>query len=255
MRKESIHARGVKVSYLASGDGTKTLILVHGLFCTPYYFQGLMEALPPSYRVIATDHFVDSDRPWGGWNVSGFADEMRDLADALGAEKVILGGHSLGGIIAQLFALRYQERLEKLLLLGTGATLKGHGKYEEFCETVRKGLRPGDYPTIISAFFSQKPPAQEFNSYVDHVLKAQPEALGEALLTAINYDFVSQLPYITVPTLICHGTLDTGRKMEHAHQLKAGIPNSKLCLYEAGHAMMIEKREQFNQDVISFLEA
>jgi branched-chain amino acid transport system permease protein len=251
---QSVSARGVEVGYLSRGQGPRKVVLVHGLFCTPHYWEGLMGALPPEeFSSFAVDLFVHSERPWGGWNVSGFADEVRDFVDALGLGKVILGGHSMGGVVAQIFALRYPERVEKLLLVGTGATVQGHGTYVQFCDLVRRGVDRETTATIVSAFFASRPPEGEFSSLVEYALKGKPEALSEALDSLANYNLTGLLGYIHQPALIVHGTLDSGRQREHAEGLKKGIPHSRLVLMEAGHAMMMERPEEFNRSVLDFL--
>src|SRR5262245_28462010 len=124
---ETVLARGFKVTYLAHGHGPQNVLLMHGNPSSPMVYEPFMAAVPEDqFRVIAPDWYGDSDRPWGGYNVSGYADQLRDLMDALDMPTAVVGGHSLGGIAAQLFALRYLDRVEKLLLIGTGPTTKGH---------------------------------------------------------------------------------------------------------------------------------
>ena len=249
-------AKGVKVGYLAWGHGPCNVVLMHAHFCTVHFWEGLMESLPADrYRCVAIDYLVESERPWGGWTVSGFADMMRDLMDVLGMDRAVIGGHSLGGITAQVFALRFPERVEKLLLVGTGATSEGHGKYQEFVEYARTAaLDREDLVNIHRAFWSTNPPDERIQPYIDHLMRAPKEALREALYSAGIYDLRPQLPYIQVPTLMCHGTLDTGRTMEHANQIKEGVPDSKLVLFETGHAIPLEAAEEFNRTVRAFLD-
>lgn len=249
-------AKGVKVGYLAKGHGAQNVVLVHAHFCTVHLWEGLLEALPPDrYRAVAVDYLVESERPWGGWTVSGIADMTRDLMDELGMRSAIIGGHSMGGVIAQVFALRYPERMEKLLLVGTGPTIKGHGKYDEFVEWCRtSALDREDITRIHRAFWSTNPSDERIKPYIDYLMRAPKEALREALYSIATYDLRPQLPFIRVPALLCHGTLDSGRTMEHVQQFKDGLPNLRVALFETGHAIQPEAPDEFTRTVLDFFE-
>lgn len=248
-------AKGLKIYYLTRGEGSKNLIFIHGMHCTPHYWLRAMEALPPNeYRSFAIDRFGESDRPRGGYNVPSFTEQVVDFMDAMGLQKATLLGHSMGGIIAQLFAIKYKDRLDKLVLVATEAHVRGHGTVHKRIEQLRSpaGLRAGII-SIMETLFYEKPSAEEFNFYLEHVLKARREDMEEAVRSTLEIDLVDQLKNIEAKTLIFHGTLDVGRKMEHAQGLNDGIRNSRLVLVESGHSIMVEKPEEFNRAFIDFL--
>ena len=252
---EAVIARGVKVTYLASGHGPKNVILLHGWGSNPWVYEYFMHAAPrDQYRILALDFFGDSDRPWGGYNVSGFVDEVRDVMDALGMRTATLGGHSLGGITAQLFALRYLDRLDKLILIGTGATTKGHGKLTAMFErlTARKDHRR-TLEDLIGGGYGTLPSPDTFQRYIDHAMKGPIDGLIEAMSEGMKYDFTPLLPFITVPTLIVHGDRDTGRLSIHAEALKKGIPKSTLVRLDCGHYPHEELPGEFNSIALKFL--
>jgi pimeloyl-ACP methyl ester carboxylesterase len=252
---ESVVARGVKVTYLSHGQGPQNVVLMHGNPSNPWVYRRLLEAAPPDrYRIAVIDWYGDSEPPWGGYNVSGYADQTRDVMDALDMPTAIVGGHSLGGVTAQLFAQRYQDGLDKLILIGTGPTARGHGTIGAMLERLRS--RTDDRTALeglIGGSYGTPPPPEVLRGYVDHALKVPMDAYIDAMQSALVYDFVPLLGFITVPTLILHGQHDPGRTLEHARLMNEGIPKSKLVVCDCGHYIMEEQPACFNEAVLAFL--
>jgi non-heme chloroperoxidase len=253
-RLEKATARGVAVSYLATGSGPKNVILLHGWGTNPWCFRHVLEQAPEEYSICAVDFFGESGHPWGGYNLSGFADEVRDLMDELGMDRASVGGHAYGGMTAQLFAARYLDRLDKLILIGTGPTTKGHPKLQSMFERLtgaedhRQTLEE-----LVGGGYETLPPQDVFQLYIDHAMLAPWDGLIEAMGEGMKYDFIPVLPSITVPTLIVHGDRDTGRLYANAEALHTGISNSQLIRMDCGHYPHEELPEQFSDIVFSFL--
>jgi pimeloyl-ACP methyl ester carboxylesterase len=254
---ETVQARGRKVTYLAHGYGPKDVLLMHGNPSNPWVYSGLLTTLPEDeFRVVVVDWYGDSERPWGGYNVSGYADQLRDVMDALEIPSAIVVGHSLGGVTSQLFALRYPERLEKLILIGTGPTTRQHGRLTIMLDQLRWTPSPRQaLETIFAGSYGSPLPPDVLNRYVEHGLKVPIQAYIDAMESAFWFDFVPLLPYIQARTLILHGRFDTGRPIEHAVAFEQGLPHNELVMLECGHYLMEELPDQFNAAVRQFLRA
>ncbi|MGE5102609.1 MAG: alpha/beta fold hydrolase, partial [Deltaproteobacteria bacterium] len=111
--RNAIDAAGSTNKFLAAGDvnihyldvpgGAPPLVLLHGLSANAHCFAGLIGAgLSPSFRVIAPDlrGRGQTDKPATGYTMADHARDVLALLDALGLERVILGGHSFGGYLA-----------------------------------------------------------------------------------------------------------------------------------------------------------
>ena len=251
----TVMARGVNVTYLTSGHGPKSVILLHGWGSNPWVWEGFMNAAPADeYCVVAPAFWGDSDRPWGGSNVSGIADEVRDLMDALDISTATLGGHAWGGIVAQLFALRYLDRLDKLILCATGPTTKNHSYLPgQFEQLQARGKDRASLKELIGRGYGTLPPPEVFEHYIDHIMKAPIQGLIEAMESGMKYDFTPWLRYITVPALIVQGRYDKGRVMSQAEAFKSGLPSNQLAVLECGHYPQEELPEEFNAAVLKFL--
>ena len=246
--------QGRRVLYEATGNGARAVCFVHGWACAPGIWAGTMASLPAGYRAIAP-YLFGPDRPAGGYTATGFADLIDAFLPAVGIPKAVVVGHSLGGVVSQLVTLRHPERVEKLVLIGTGATLKGHGLAQPLLEQLRREwMNRETMATITRNWFHQQPPPEVFEAYVEAAMQAPVEALIEALGSLFEIDLEPRLSEIAAPTLIVHGAHDHGRKIEHAEGLHKGIRASRLVVFpDCGHSPMVEDPAGFNRAFHAFL--
>jgi pimeloyl-ACP methyl ester carboxylesterase len=86
--------------------------------------------LPDSLHAFALTQrgHGDASRPAAGYRLEDFAGDVESFMDAVGLESAMLVGHSMGGAIAQRFAIDRPERVRGLVLLGAFATLRGNAR-------------------------------------------------------------------------------------------------------------------------------
>ena len=122
---------GIELFYLDAPGATDALpvVLLHGLSANANSFAGLLSAgLSPAFRVIAPDlrGRARSGKPESGYAMADHARDVIALLDALGLERVVLGGHSFGGYLAIFIAAHYPERVAKLVVID--AAISSHPK-------------------------------------------------------------------------------------------------------------------------------
>ena len=112
---------GHAMSYVDSGTGPAVLF-VHGLLGSHRNWAHLIDRLDDTHRVIVPDLFGHgaSAKPVGDYSLGAHAGTLRDLLDRLGVERVTLVGHSLGGGISLEFCYLFPQRVERLVLVGSG---------------------------------------------------------------------------------------------------------------------------------------
>lgn len=113
-------ANGIRLRYLEWAGAPPTLVLLHGLSANANSFAGLAAAgLAPRFRIVAPDlrGRGRSDAPAHGYRMADHAADVLALLDALGLERVVLGGHSFGAYLAIYIAAEAPERVERLVLL------------------------------------------------------------------------------------------------------------------------------------------
>ena len=102
------------------GKDAPVVVLLHGLSANANSFAGIIAAgLSPAFRVIAPDlrGRARSGKPESGYEMADHARDVIALLDALGLERVVLGGHSFGGYLAIFIAANYPERVSKLVVI------------------------------------------------------------------------------------------------------------------------------------------
>jgi pimeloyl-ACP methyl ester carboxylesterase len=119
--------------------GSKTILCLHGITANCRSWDLMANALSPEYNIIAIDlrGRGKSDKPEKGYSPDNHIQDIICLMDDLNIEKLILMGHSLGAFISLLFAARYSERVEKLILVdGAGDLTKAQ------MDQVFDGIKP-----------------------------------------------------------------------------------------------------------------
>ena len=116
----TVNSAGHTLHYLDGGKG-ETLVLLHGIFAEKDHWVDFARPLTPRYRVLAPDlpGFGDSTRlPNQDYSYAEQVEHLKDFLDQLGVKRAHLGGSSMGGTIAALFAMRYPERVASVALIG-----------------------------------------------------------------------------------------------------------------------------------------
>ncbi|MCA9201227.1 MAG: alpha/beta hydrolase, partial [Planctomycetales bacterium] len=116
-------ANGVRLAYAITGEASlPPLLLIHGLTDTSRTWSLFADFLP-GYRLIMPDlrgHGASS-APQNGYSPACFAEDISMLLDQIGVDHCPVVGHSLGGMVAQVFAATCPERVDRLILIGTAA--------------------------------------------------------------------------------------------------------------------------------------
>ena len=115
-----VDAGGVRLHYRESGTGPTTLVLVPGLTANAHSFDGLLAAgLAADVHVLAFDMRGRglSDKPGSGYTIEDHARDLVAAFDALGLERVALGGHSFGGLLTYYFAATRPDHVTVAVVL------------------------------------------------------------------------------------------------------------------------------------------
>ena len=116
----------IELYYTEKGKG-EPLLLLHGNGDSGEYFSNQIDVFAKSYHVYAIDTRGHGKSPRGTapFTIRQFADDLRDFMDGLGIEKAHILGFSDGGNIAMIFAMKYPERVDRLILNGANLNAKG----------------------------------------------------------------------------------------------------------------------------------
>lgn len=262
MPKVEIHGQS-SLAYRERGDGPP-VVLVHGFPFSSALWEPQLVGLSDRFRVIAPDlrGFGESDLADGPYGMDVHADDLAALLDALGLERVVLGGLSMGGYVAFEFVRRHRDRLRGLILADTRAepdTAEGRANRRRMARTaLEEGTDPVIEPMVPKLL---SPETREARPEVEERLleimrSARPEAIAAALEgMAGRADSRDLLPRIEVPTLVIGGADDAITPAADLRAMAEAIPDVRLeLLAGAGHVSNLEAPERFNAAVRDFLD-
>ena len=253
----------VKLQYVEQGDprGVPVLFL-HGVTDSWRSFERVLPHLPASIHVFALTQrgHGDADRPATGYRTRDFAADVAAFMDALGLERAIVVGHSMGSTNALRFAIDHPERTLGLVLAGSCATYSGNPVIVEFWETAISPLTDPIDPELARDFqqstLAQPVPRTFFDTAVRESLKVPAHVWRAAFQGFLEDDFVDEIGRIKAPTLILWGARDVLCPRADQEALVAEITGARLAVYEsAGHALHWEEPERFAADVVAFAES
>ena len=223
----------VKLNYVEQGTGFP-LVLLHGNGEDHTYFKRQMEPFAQKYRVIAleTRGHGQSPRGMAPFTLNQFAEDLKSFLDDMDIERCHLLGFSDGGNIALLFALRYPQYIEKLIV--NGANLNP------------EGLRGDIQLPIVQEWMGLRARAK-----VEPRVRPQLELL-ELMVTQPHID-PAALSALTMPVLVVAGK-DDMIKEAHTRAIAAAIPGSRLAILPGDHFVARRNADAFNPLVLDFLE-
>ncbi|MCO6452090.1 MAG: alpha/beta fold hydrolase [Caldilineales bacterium] len=227
------------------------LVLIHGAGGNLYHW-------PPSLRRLPGRDVFALDLPGHGKSVGpgrasigDYVEVVRDWVDALGLPQFVMAGHSMGGAIAQDFALRYPQRLAALILVSTGARLGVHPRLLSCGDEERAEV--GEL-LVDWVHGPQASPAQK-RQYLRHLLAVETDVLAGDWTACNTFDQRKAIGTIDLPALVLVGAHDQMTPPRFAQFLGAAMPNADLVVIEgAGHMLMLEQPALLAAAISGFLD-
>ncbi len=236
------------------------VVCIHGYCQSSAYWAPTVErhALHGGHGLaVDLPGFADSAGLPGPYTMEAFADAVATLLDERGVARAVVVGGSMGGVVAQHFALRHPARLERLLLVATGAyTADPAGALARADQLAAARWGPDVVQPIVKGFFHTPPPSEHAAEYLRIALAASPHAAVEAARSNARNNVLGRLGEITVPTLIIQGRHDTVRTVAHGEDMQARLSDARLAVLEgSGHTPQLEEPDAFHRLALPFLLA
>jgi len=278
MKKYDIHSVelpcGETYAYRKAGNGTKTVILIHGNMSSSAHWQTVIEALEDDYTVYAPDlrGFGDSTYNSGFDSLGELAMDVMQFADALGIGECCLCGWSTGGGIAMEVAVSRPKQVKGLILLSsvppTGYPMFKKGpdmqpilteplttKEEVAADPVQvlpalTALKTGDRATMkfiwnMAIYNLNKPSDDDFEAYLDGMMGQRN--LVDVDYSLLTFNIVGQLAEIECPITLLHGEEDLVVPLAW---VEASLPlfegRAELITFaNAGHSLITDVPAEF----------
>lgn len=251
-------ADGVPIAYEARGSGATTLLFVHGWCCDRTFWRGTLDALASEWRVAALDlaGHGDSGHERERWTLEALADDVVAVADALGAERLILVGHSMGGPVALLAAAKLGPRA--LGVIGVDTLHDAEFRYPPgFLEEVAASLE-SDFGTALEASMRSALPEEtdpRLRSWILARARRTDRASAIALVRGLEgFDLPAALSETGVPVRTVnaapHGP-DAPVTERERNRRYADF--DAVELEDCGHFPMLERPAEFQAALVRYL--
>ena len=261
----TIKANGIEIYYEITGSGPP-LTLIMGLGCSARQWQRMVTVFAEYFQVITFDNrgVGRTSKPDMDYTTDLFADDTYALLKALKIDKTHLLGASVGGMIAQKFALKYPEMVDRL---GLGCTMPNFTHLPPTDEVLQhmqesqmvpldEGIEMMMRLFLSEQFFAEQP---EQTAKLREVMTTEKKEQGmDAFLlqlgAAMSHDTKDEVKNIKAPTLAIVGDLDPIAPVENSRFLVEQIPNSTLAeMTDVYHAFWVERFEEACEIIKKFL--
>jgi pimeloyl-ACP methyl ester carboxylesterase len=250
---------GLCLHYAETGNPEgQPVVFLHGWPDSWFSFSRVMPLLPTDIRALAVDQrgFGDSDRPPSGYTIPEMAGDAIAFVDALGIERATLVGHSFGSFVARQAAIAQPDRVDALVLIGTGYMASN-----PVTRDLQSALRdlpdpiPLEFARDFQASTAHRPlSADFFERVVTESLKLPPRLWRLALDGMVEYDDTRQLERIEARTLLLWGDRDALFSRADQDRFIEALPGARLKIYEeTGHCPNWEQPERVATDIASLV--
>jgi pimeloyl-ACP methyl ester carboxylesterase len=253
---------GARIHWDEEGSGAP-LLLIMGLGWPSQAWHRLRPVLSEKYRTIAVDNrgVGRSEAPAGPYSIAQMAADAAAVLNAARVNAAHIFGVSMGGMIAQEFALQYPNKVRSLIL---GCTAAGGPEAvraeEEALQVLRtRGQDPDEFARAINPFIydaGTSPEMVEEDTAVRRKWHASGEAYFAQLQAIIGWEGYSRLAQIAAPTLVIHGENDRLVPAENGRRIAARIAGAKLVIISgASHVFSTDQPAAAQAAILEFLGA
>jgi 3-oxoadipate enol-lactonase len=256
---------GTRIHYEVTGkSGATPVLMIQGLGASKNAWNLQRIAMATRFRIISFDNrgAGRSDKPTEPFTLEQMADDALAVLDAAGIETAHVVGASMGGVISQIVAVKYPNRVRSLTLVCTACrnhpwrqellqswakTAADKGMIEVGKEAAQWVMSPRSFRRLVPAFTWMGPlaalrPRHSFVSQIDAILNTRE-------------DLVDQLSTISTPTMVIVGNQDILTPRGDSEEIAERIPNAELVVISgAAHGLMMEHSTTFNKILIEFLK-
>lgn len=259
----TISVGDIDIHYALEGDGDETVVLVNGLAddLTTWDFQ-VPALLAAGYRVLRFDNrgIGATTKPAGPYSSAQLAADTKGLVDALGITGFHLMGVSMGGMIAQSYAIAYPGDLKSVTLACTYAAPgpfcgRMFAMWADMAPVLGVPFVMRDvtlWAFTLDFFRQREAELAEFEAAMRY-LDMPVHAYLAQLAVIQHHDTTADLANIEVPTLVLAGEQDILIPVALSEELCKGIPGARWRTSPGGHGCMWEHPDAFNETFLDFL--
>jgi len=237
------------MNYNILSDKGMRLIFIHGSGAYGAIWRYQTDYFPASDAINLPGHLQGQTLN----SVEEYTDWLREYIREKRYENAVLAGHSLGGAITLMYALKCPQELKGIIIISSGARLRVHPRYLTPLEEAIKGNLQEWYQVLEGMY------RLTLEDYKNEVIE-QRKAIGPAVmlsdfLCCDKFDLMDKVQEIKLPAVIICGELDVMTPVKYANYLGAKLTNSKvLIIPKATHLIFAEKPNAVNKAIEDFVK-
>lgn len=261
-----VESQGLRIHFEVTGRrSAPPVLMIQGLGASKHAWNLQRAALALRWRTVALDNRGSgrSSRPIAPFTLEDLADDALRVLDAAGVDDAHVVGASMGGVVAQILAVRNPDRVRSLVLACTScrqhpwredllrewsATARGRGLLDVGRGAAQWVMGPRSFRRAVPALGWLGPlailrPRDSFAAQVDAILATDPS-------------IADRLSEVSAPTLVVVGNQDILTPRGDSEELAERIPGAELVVISgAAHGLMVEHAGTFNSVLVDFLQA
>src|SRR6476659_3562356 len=225
---------------LDAGSDADAMVHVHGFGISGTYLEPTAALLAPHYRTFVPDlpGMGRSIRPEGGLDLPGLAKALMSYCDAVGVERPILVGNSLGCPVIVEVATTFPDRIQRAVLVSPAGGPNNQPLGRAIGQMAMDGLR--------------EPPSMLPIATRDYLRFGVPRTIS-LFLAMTRYPTLERLEDLTVPTLVVAGTRDPLVNHDRVHVLRV-LPHVQAVRIPGAHALNYSRPQVLADLIEAFLD-
>ena len=223
------------------------LVFIHGAGSSSLSFYYQLQHFRNSKALDLPGHPTGRPCP----SIEQYLEWVRGFTTARRYKNMVICGHSMGGAISMLYALRYPEEVRGIILMGTGARLRVHPDYlqlgKDSVEDKAQWLenQMAYYPGVATDMVQ---------SLKRRSVEIGPSVEVNDLMACDEFDVMNEIENISLPTLVICGDQDTMTPVKYADYMADRIPGAKKVIVPgASHFVQLQKYKQVNASIEEFM--
>jgi pimeloyl-ACP methyl ester carboxylesterase len=246
------------VHYEVFGRG-KPVLFLHGWLGSWRYWYPTVEVVAGHFRTYSLDFwgFGDSRRKNTLESIQNYSEQVVRFLNELGIDRILLVGHSMGGMVALKTALDHPERIVRVATVGApiqGKSLSWLLKLTDVSFIANAFAQWSWLRRNLFRFFLGEASDPAVHEILDDSLKSNASTLHFAIKSMLRTDLRPELAGLQVPALIMHGGMDDIVSSRQTNLVR-GVPMAEVCLMPASrHFPFLDEPEIFNDVLLRFLQ-
>lgn len=225
------------------------VLAIPGTLCAPAVFRPLAQRLAGQAEFDAVSWMTDP----GPWDLGTVADRLAARITRRYGTPVMVIGHSTGGAIALRLAAGHPGLVAGLLLVDTGAHMRGHGDVDAILAALATDRDARLHARVLDRSFATALDPAFRDELLDYAATAPTQAALDALRSQRDLDLTPGLAMLDCPVTVLHGLHDPTRTPDQARELAAAIPGARLRLLDTGHTPVYEDPDGVATELLALL--